>query len=73
VGSQEKIGSRGNERDGEPVTLERAVELLGLEMERARIEADSIVTPERQGYLWGLLDGYRRAMEILSGEPMIKP
>ena len=50
------------------MTLERAVELLGLEMERARIEADSIVTPERQGYLWGLLDGYRRAMEIVSGE-----
>lgn len=48
------------------MTLERAVELLGLEMERARIEEYSIVTHERQGFLWRLLDGYRRAMEILS-------
>jgi len=48
------------------MTLERAVELIGLEMDGARIEADTIVTPDRQVYLWGLLDGYRRAIEILS-------
>lgn len=65
MGSQERNRNL-EERDGEPVTLERAVELLGLEMERARIEEYSIVTHERQGFLWRLLDGYRRAMEILS-------
>lgn len=60
------------------MTLERAVELLGLEKDKVQVEAGlSEISPDRRIYLWGLQDGYRNAIEILTGqggaEPVMKP
>lgn len=51
------------------MTLEKAVELIGHEKDRAQIEASgSDVSDNRRIYLWGLQDGYRRAIEIMGGK-----
>ena len=49
--------------------LERAIQAIGQDLDKAQTESSGPgVLNGRQIYLWGLQDGYRRAIEILDKE-----
>jgi len=50
------------------MTLEQAIEQVGKEKDKAQTEAGAMAAPDREIYLWGLQDGFRRAIEIMSGK-----
>ena len=49
MGSQEKIGSRGNERESQvgKMTIQDAAERIGRDMDAARLESESADTDRR--------------------------
>jgi len=49
------------------MTIQDAAERIGRDMDAARLESERADT-DRRLYLWGLQDGYKRALEILDGK-----
>ena len=49
------------------MTVKNAIELIKKEIDKASTEAET-ADLDRARYLWGLNDGFRRALEILDGQ-----